>query len=298
MAKVVGRADMKAKYTKHHGHDLRAGPVGRRGDREQRTIDPGPGREAAPHGGRRRCAGGRVGTLLLPLRDEPGSADASGRSSRGTLIGTSPKTETILMSAKLQGIFTPNIVPLADDGSINEPELRRYIDWLIDQRRARAVSQRLDRRVHPLHARGAAADHRDRLRPDGAAACRCWPARPRPTSARRSPPARPMPATARGPWPSSRRSTTSSAPSRSTPTSARSPCNSPIDVTLYNIPMFASPIDVPTIQRLAEFERIVGDQGFVGRPGVHDAHDRGRAARSGPTSPSSPAGTRCWCRCC
>jgi 4-hydroxy-tetrahydrodipicolinate synthase len=34
--------------------------------------------------------------------------------------------------------------------------------------------------------------------------------------------------------------------------------HSPIDVTLYNIPMFASPIDVPTIRRLAEFKRIVG----------------------------------------
>jgi len=35
--------------------------------------------------------------------------------------------------------------------------------------------------------------------------------------------------------------------------------NTPIDVTLYNIPMFASPIDVPTIRRLAdEHERIVG----------------------------------------
>ncbi|OHB78955.1 MAG: dihydrodipicolinate synthase family protein [Planctomycetes bacterium RBG_16_64_10] len=34
--------------------------------------------------------------------------------------------------------------------------------------------------------------------------------------------------------------------------------NSPIDVTLYNIPMFASPIDVPTIRRLAEFDRIIG----------------------------------------
>ena len=32
----------------------------------------------------------------------------------------------------------------------------------------------------------------------------------------------------------------------------------PIDVTLYNIPMFASPIDLPTIRRLAEFPRIVG----------------------------------------
>ena len=27
---------------------------------------------------------------------------------------------------------------------------------------------------------------------------------------------------------------------------------SPIDVTLYNIPMLASPIDVPTVKRLAE----------------------------------------------
>ena len=35
--------------------------------------------------------------------------------------------------------------------------------------------------------------------------------------------------------------------------------HSPIDITLYNIPMFASPIDVPTIRRLAsEFPRIVG----------------------------------------
>ena len=34
--------------------------------------------------------------------------------------------------------------------------------------------------------------------------------------------------------------------------------NSPIDVTLYNIPMFASPIDVPTICRLSEFERVIG----------------------------------------
>ena len=35
--------------------------------------------------------------------------------------------------------------------------------------------------------------------------------------------------------------------------------NSPIDLTLYNIPMFASPIDVPTIRRLAdEFPRVIG----------------------------------------
>ena len=35
--------------------------------------------------------------------------------------------------------------------------------------------------------------------------------------------------------------------------------HSPIDLTLYNIPMFASPIDVPTVRRLvAEFPRVVG----------------------------------------
>src|SRR5207244_763012 len=47
--------------------------------------------------------------------------------------------------------------------------------------------------------------------------------------------------------------------------------SSPIDVTLYNIPMFASPIDVPTLRRLAEFERVIGikdssgDVTFMGR---------------------------------
>jgi len=44
---------------------------------------------------------------------------------------------------------------------------------------------------------------------------------------------------------------------------------SPIDITLYNIPMFASPIDVPTIRRLVELPRIVaikdssGDMTFM-----------------------------------
>ena len=31
--------------------------------------------------------------------------------------------------------------------------------------------------------------------------------------------------------------------------------NSPVDVTLYNIPMFATPIDLPTIRKLAELPR-------------------------------------------
>ncbi len=34
---------------------------------------------------------------------------------------------------KLQGVFTPNMVPLDDRGRINEPELRRIVDWLINK---------------------------------------------------------------------------------------------------------------------------------------------------------------------
>lgn len=33
----------------------------------------------------------------------------------------------------IKGIFTPNVVPLHDDGSVNEGELRRYVDWLISK---------------------------------------------------------------------------------------------------------------------------------------------------------------------
>src|SRR3974390_3340710 len=32
---------------------------------------------------------------------------------------------------KIQGVFTPHMIPLDDQGRINEDELRRYVDWLI-----------------------------------------------------------------------------------------------------------------------------------------------------------------------
>jgi len=38
-----------------------------------------------------------------------------------------------MKSAPIQGIFTPNVVPLYDDHQINEEELRRYTDWLIEK---------------------------------------------------------------------------------------------------------------------------------------------------------------------
>jgi len=33
---------------------------------------------------------------------------------------------------KSKGFLVPNIVPLDENGEINEPELRRYVDWLIE----------------------------------------------------------------------------------------------------------------------------------------------------------------------
>ena len=37
------------------------------------------------------------------------------------------------MNEKLQGVFTPTLVPLDAQGRINEGELRRFVSWLIDE---------------------------------------------------------------------------------------------------------------------------------------------------------------------
>src|SRR5258705_4940490 len=50
------------------------------------------------------------------------------------------------MSQKLTGIFTPNLVPLDASGNIQEDELRRYIDWLIE------------RGVHGLYPNGSTGE--------------------------------------------------------------------------------------------------------------------------------------------
>ena len=47
---------------------------------------------------------------------------------------------------RLTGIFTPNLVPLDQRGEINESELRRYVDWLID------------RGVHGLYPNGSTGE--------------------------------------------------------------------------------------------------------------------------------------------
>jgi 4-hydroxy-tetrahydrodipicolinate synthase len=159
---------------------------------------------------------------------------------------------------RLTGIFTPNLVPLDDQGNISESELRRYVDWLIErgvhglypngstgeftrftaEERRRIVEIIADQaggRV-PILAGAAEANTRETI---GACehyhelGCRAV-AIVAPFYYKLSPPA---------------------------------VCayfqeianHSPIDVTLYNIPMFASPIDVDTVERLAaECPRVIG----------------------------------------
>ncbi len=159
--------------------------------------------------------------------------------------------------SRLTGIFTPNLVPLDQRGEINESELRRYVDWLIERgvhglypngstgeftrftveerrRIVEIIADQVAGRV-PILAGAAEANVRETI-----AACEYYHelgvravAIVAPFYYRLGPEAvyayfREI---------------------------AR---NTPVDVTLYNIPMFASPIDVPTVCRLAEeCERVV-----------------------------------------
>ena len=156
---------------------------------------------------------------------------------------------------KIRGIFVPNMVPLQADGSINEPELRRYIDWLIEHG------------VHGLYPNGSSgeflrftAEERRRI-----IQINCEQAAGR------------VPVLA-GAAEANARETIKACEAyhdfgaravaivspiyyKLSPDSVYAyfreiALNSPIDITLYNIPMFASPIDVPTIRRLVEFPRV------------------------------------------
>ena len=160
--------------------------------------------------------------------------------------------------AKLEGIFTPLLVPLDERGEINEPELRRFVSWLIERgvhglypngstgeftrftaeerrRIVQIVIGEAGGRV-PVLAGAAEANVKETL-----AACEAYAEM-------------------------GVRAVAIVAPFyyKLTPESvyayfAEIARHSPIDLTLYNIPMFASPIDVPTIRRLADgFPRVIG----------------------------------------
>lgn len=161
------------------------------------------------------------------------------------------------MADKISGILTPHMVPLDAKGHIDESELRRYVEWLIargvhglypngstgefvrftaEERRliVKIVCEQAAGRV-PVLAGAAEANVRETV-----AACEAYAGFGARAVAIVSP-----------------------FYYRLGPESVYAyfrdiALASPIDVTLYNIPMFASPIDVPTIERLAELERIVG----------------------------------------
>ena len=160
------------------------------------------------------------------------------------------------MSQKIRGIFTPHMVPLGGQGQIDEPELRRYIDWLIDRgvhglypngstgefvrftpeerrRIVKIVCEQAAGRV-PVLAGAAEANVKETL-----GACETYAQYGARAVAIVSPFYYKL------------------SPESVYAYFREIALNSPIDVTLYNIPMFASPIDVPTLKRLAEFERIV-----------------------------------------
>jgi 4-hydroxy-tetrahydrodipicolinate synthase len=158
---------------------------------------------------------------------------------------------------KLQGIFTPNMVPLDERSNIDEPELRRYVDWLIDggvhglypngstgeftrftpEERRRIIEIIVDQTAGrvPVLAGAAEANVRETL-----AACEYYAQLGVRAVAIVSPFYYKL------------------SPDNVYAYFREIGRNTPVDVTLYNIPMFASPIDVPTIQRLSEeYERIV-----------------------------------------
>ena len=156
-----------------------------------------------------------------------------------------------MSSSRLRGIFTPNIVPLLPDGEINEPETRRYVDWLIDhgvhglypngstgeftrftaEERRRIIEIIADQargRV-PILAGAAEANTKETIK-----ACEYYHQLGCRAVAIVSPFYFKL------------------SPAGVYAYFKEIADNTPIDVTLYNIPMFASPIDVPTVLKLAE----------------------------------------------
>lgn len=162
-----------------------------------------------------------------------------------------------MSSPAIHGVLTPHVVPLDARGEINEQELRRYVDWLIEkgvhglypngstgefirfsaEERRRIIAIVCDQAAGRVPVIAGAAEANVRETIDACEAYHACGARAvaivSPIYYRLSPD---------GVFAYFREI-------------ARA---SPIDVTLYNIPMFASPIDLPTIRRLAEFDRIVG----------------------------------------
>jgi 4-hydroxy-tetrahydrodipicolinate synthase len=161
------------------------------------------------------------------------------------------------MTGKLEGIFTPMLVPFDDRGEINEAELRRLVRWLIAKgshgihvngstgEAARLTSEERQRIVAitcdeaagqvPVIAGTAEPNTRESLRVShlyaelGACAVAVLP-------------------------PFYYRVNQDSVYTHF----AQIARDSPLDIVLYNIPAFATSIDLGTVQKLSQFERVIG----------------------------------------
>lgn len=154
-------------------------------------------------------------------------------------------------AGRLTGIFTPNVVPLDSRGDLDEAETRRYVDWLIErgvhglypngstgeftrftaEERRRIIEIIADQTAGrvPILAGAAEANTRETI-----GACEHYHRLGVRAVAIVSPFYYKL------------------SPAGVYAYFKEIADNSPIDVTLYNIPLFASPIDVATVQRLAE----------------------------------------------
>jgi len=161
------------------------------------------------------------------------------------------------MSAKITGILTPHMVPLDSSGRIHEAELRGYVDWLIQQG------------VHGLYPNGSTGEfvrfNPEERRQIVKIVCEQAAGRVPVLAGAAEANARETIQACEAYHGFGARAVAIVSPFyyRLSPESVYAyfreiALNSPIDVMLYNIPMFASPIDVPTIRRLAELERVVG----------------------------------------
>lgn len=169
-----------------------------------------------------------------------------------------PETAAILMPHPISGILTPNITPVDRAGRVDEDTLRRYVDWLIEkgvdglypngstgefvrftaEERRRIVEIVVDQTAGrvPVLAGAAEANAKETI-----AACEAYGAMGARAVAIVAPYYYRL--SDQGVYAYFREIADSVS----------------VDVTLYNIPLFASPISVETVVRLAsECPRVVG----------------------------------------
>ena len=169
-----------------------------------------------------------------------------------------------MAAAPISGILSPHMVPLDDRGRINEAELARYVTWLID------------RGVHGLYPNGSTGEFTrfsvEERRRIVSVVCQAAAGRvPVVAGAAEANVAETIRACEHC-LESGARAVAIVAPFylKLSPESVYAYFreimrHAPIDVTLYNIPALASPIDVTTVRRLAEeFPRVIGIKDSTG----------------------------------